>query len=124
MPINIDTFEESTDDSLGGGASQPEIVLTFLAANADKAFRPVEIAEAADVPRNSINAVLQRLEQQDLVRHKDEYWAITDDRDRLQSVTQYEVVTTSMNELYGEENPAEWVEHMPNTTSRSEETEE
>ncbi|THE65854.1 MarR family transcriptional regulator [Salinadaptatus halalkaliphilus] len=115
MPIDIDTFEGSSEDALGGGLTQPERVLSFLATHADQAFRPVEIAEKTDIPQNSINSVLRRLEEQALVRHKGEYWAITDDRDRLHSLTQYEFVTESLNDLYGEEDPAEWVEHMPAT---------
>jgi hypothetical protein len=113
MPIDIETFERSPAEELGGGFTQPERVLSFLGSNTDQAFRPVEIAEETGVPRNSINAVLRRLEERGLVRHKGEYWAITDDRDRLHSVTQYELVTESQNDLYGEENPAEWVEYMP-----------
>lgn len=120
MPIDIDTFEGSSEDTLGGGTTQPERVLSFLAANADQAFRPSEIAQETKIPKNSINPVLQRLEEQELVRHKGEYWAITDDRDRLHSLTQYELVTKSMNELYGEEAPSEWIEHMPDEDESSE----
>ena len=40
---------------------------------------------------------------------------LTDDRDRLHSLTQYELVTESLNELYGEENPSEWIKHIPAT---------
>ena len=113
MPIDIETFEEGSDEHLGGGPSQPERVLSFLAANADRAFRPREIAEAVDIPDNSIHPVLQRLEARDLVRHKGTYWAITDDRERLASLSQYRLVTESMNDRYGEEDPTEWVEHRP-----------
>lgn len=113
MPIDIETFEETEEEGLGGGRSQPERVLSFLAENADSAFRPNEIAREVDVPDNSIHAVLKRLEDRGLVRHKGIYWAITDDRDRLDAVTQYSIVTKSMNELYGEEDPDEWAEQMP-----------
>lgn len=113
MPIDIRTFEEGSEESLDDGLSQPERVLSFLVSNADKAFKPVEIARETDVPKNSINAVLARLEDRELVRHKGRYWAITDDEERLRSLTQYEIATETLNELYGEEDPAEWVEHMP-----------
>lgn len=53
------------------------------------------------------------LEDQGLGRHKGKYWAITDDRDRPRSLTQYENVTESMNDLYGEEDPSDWVDHRP-----------
>lgn len=114
MPIDIDRFESSSEERLGGGLSQPERVLSFLAANADKAYRPLEIADATDITENSINSVLKRLEDRDLVRHKGSYWAITDDVDRLESLTQYELVTESMNALYGAEDLRDWAEHMPN----------
>lgn len=113
MPIDIDRFEGQSADALGGGPSQPERVLSFLASHADHAFRPVEIATETDIPKNSINSVLQRLEERDLVRHKGEYWAITDDRERLHALTQYELVTRSHNDLYGAEDPSEWVDSMP-----------
>lgn len=113
MPIDIDSFESASEERLGGGLSQPEQVLSFLASNADKAYRPVEIADATDIAENSINAVLTRLRKRELVRHRGNYWAITDDVDRLRSLTQYELATESLNELYGSEDPDEWVEHMP-----------
>lgn len=113
MPIDIDTFETNPAEELGGGHTQPEQVLSFLTSNANQAFRPVEIAEATEIPRNSINPVLRRLEERGLVRHKGEYWAITDDLDRLHALTRYELVTESQNDLYGEEDPGEWIEHMP-----------
>lgn len=113
MPIDIDSFESASEERLGGGLSQPEQVLSFLAVNADKAYRPVEIAAEIGISENSINAVLARLEDRELVRHKGNYWAITDDIDRLRSLTQYELATESMNALYGSEDLNEWVEHMP-----------
>lgn len=112
MPIDIETFEEQSEDALGGGPSQPERVLSFLATNADQAFRASEIAQETDIPPNSIYPVLTRLEDRGLVRHKGTYWAITDDRERLRSLTQYELVTKSMNNLYGEEDPSEWINHI------------
>lgn len=120
MPIDIDRFESAPDEELGGGLSQPERVLVFLLEHADKAFRPVEIATATDISENSINAVLKRLEDRDLVRHKGSYWAITDELDSLRSTTQYQVVTKGMNELYGAEDPSEWVEHMPDSDGSDE----
>jgi predicted transcriptional regulator len=112
MPIDIETFEEHSDEHLGGGPSQPERVLSFLAMNGNRAFRPREIAEAINIPYNSIHSVLKRLEDRDLVRHKGTYWAITDDRERLHSLSQYQLVTEGMNELYGNEDPSEWVEQQ------------
>lgn len=122
MPIDIDSFESASEERLGGGLSQPEQVLSFLASNADKAYRPIEIADGTGISENSINAVLKRLEDRVLVRHKGNYWAITDDMDRLTSLTQYELATESMNELYGSEDPGEWAAHMPDETQGDGET--
>lgn len=113
MPIDIESFEEGSAEHLGTGPTQPERVLVFLARHADQAFRPREIAGATDIPDNSINAVLARLEERRLVRHKGRYWAITDDVDRLQSISQYELVTRGLNDLYGEEEFGEWADLMP-----------
>lgn len=113
MPIDMETFEERDEEALGGGRSQPERVLAFLANHPDSAYRPSEIAAQLGIPDNSIHPVLKRLEDRDLVRHKGTYWAITDDQDLLRSLTQYELVTRTMNELYGEEDPDEWAEHRP-----------
>ena len=115
MPIDIETFEDGDPERLGAARSQPERVLTFLAANADRAFRPSEIATALDIPGNSINAVLARLEDRNLVRHRGRYWAITNEPDRLASLGHYTIVTESLNATYGEEDPGEWVEHMPDS---------
>jgi hypothetical protein len=113
MPIEIDEFDERSPEELGDGPTQPELVVRFLAANAEQAFRPVEIARETGVGRNSINAVLARLEERGLVRHKGNYWAITDDIETLQSRTEYEVVTRSLNDTHGSEDPTEWVTEMP-----------
>lgn len=113
MPIDMETFEEGDEAALGAGRSQPERVLSFLAQHADTAFQPNEISQRLDIPNNSIHPVLKRLEDRDLVRHKGRYWAITDDHDRLRSLTQYELATRTLNELYGEEDPDEWAEHRP-----------
>lgn len=113
MPIDIETFEDGDPERVGAGRSQPEQVLSFLAANADRAFNPSEIAAALDIPGNSINAVLARLEDRKLVRHRGRYWAITDDTDRLAALDHYTIATERLNATYGEEDPDEWIAHMP-----------
>lgn len=122
MPIDIDRFESESADALGGGRSQPERVLSFLVQNADKAFRPVEISDATDVPENSINAVLKRLADRGLVRHKGTYWAVTADTERLRDLTHYRLVTESMNDLYGVEDPNEWLAETSEDSRNSEES--
>ena len=113
MPIDIETFEEGDEAALGGGRSQPERVLSFLARHPDRAYRPSEIARLLDIPTSSIHPVLKRLEDRRLLRHKGTYWAVTDDLDRLRSLTRYELVTRTVNDLYGKEDPDDWADHRP-----------
>lgn len=82
MPISIDAFEN--DESL----EEPSIgerVVAFLATNDDKAFKRGEIAEAIDAEANAVGSALTRLNNRGLVRHREQYWAITDDRERLRT---------------------------------------
>lgn len=117
MPISIDRFEDDEADL--EGPTNAERILQFLLERDDEAFTRSEIAAETGVTRNSVGPVLSRLKDRGLVRHRGEYWAITDDEERLQSATTYELVTRSLNELYGEEDPAEWIERMPDDADRS-----
>lgn len=110
MSIDIDEFENKDGDELEE-PTNAERVIRFLAQNDDKAFQPATIAHEAGVERNSISAVLNRLEDRGLVRHKASYWAVTDDRDRLSQARTFSSTTRSLNEKLGEEDPDEWQEH-------------
>ena len=109
MSIDIDRFEESSEEELER-TSNPERVLLFLYENRDRAWKAKEIAKRSDVDENSIHPVLNRLEDRGLVRHKGSYWAITDDHDRLSDAHQYHQVTQRLDEQFGEEDREEWVE--------------
>jgi predicted transcriptional regulator of viral defense system len=85
MPINIDRFDEEPTEVLNlQEGTQPYCILQFLAEHDDKAFTQTEIHEATDIKRGSVGAVLSRLEDRGLVRHRGRYWAIGED-DRLAS---------------------------------------
>lgn len=85
MPISIDRFEDEPADILDlQEGTQPYRILHFLAEHSDQAFTQREIHEATDIKRGSVGAVLSRLEDRGLVRHRGRYWAITED-DRLAS---------------------------------------
>lgn len=112
MSIDIDEFEAKSEEELEG-STNPERVLRFLAENDDRAFEPSTIAREADVDPNSIGAVLKRLEDRGLVRHKASYWAITDDRERLREAASFSATTRALNERLGSEDPSEWQEHSP-----------
>lgn len=105
MPISIDRFDESPPDALDlQEGTQPYRILRFLAEHDDQAFTQTELHEATGIARGSVGAVLSRLEDRGLVRHKGRYWAIGDD-DRLASYaaqTSASSVSTTDN-YYGEE---------------------
>jgi len=85
MPISIDRFENGPPDALDiQDGTQPHQILQFLAANDEAAFTQTEIHEATNIPRGSVGAVLSRLKDRGLVRHRGRYWAIGED-DRLAS---------------------------------------
>lgn len=85
MPINIDRFEEEPAAVLElRRDTQAHEIFQFLAENDDRAFTQTEIHEATDIKRGSVGAVLSRLEDRGLVRHKGRYWAVAED-DRLAS---------------------------------------
>jgi DNA-binding IclR family transcriptional regulator len=85
MPISIDAFDDQPTDVLDlQSGTQPARILEFLAENPDHAFTQTEIHEATGIARGSVGAVLSRLEDRGLVRHRGRYWAIAED-DRLAS---------------------------------------
>jgi Mn-dependent DtxR family transcriptional regulator len=52
---------------------------------------------------DAVNAILSRLIERGLVRHKRPYWAITDDEERLRSAYRLHRHHETANEEYGEE---------------------
>lgn len=105
MPISIDRFDEEPADALDfQEGTQPYRILQFLASNRDHAFTQTELHEATGIKRGSVGAVLSRLEDRALVRHRGRYWAIAED-DRLASFaaqTGASSVSTT-DDYYGEE---------------------
>lgn len=118
VSIDIETFENTSADELRE-MSNPEKVLRFLITNDDRAFKAAEIADGADVSRNSISTVLGRLEDRELVRHKGEYWAVGDE-DRIRSFDGYRRATERLNRRYGTEDKSEWQKHAPDQSRRDE----
>jgi len=105
VPISIDRFESDPEGALDvREGTQPYRILRFLAENDDRAYTQTEIHEATDIKRGSVGAVLSRLEERGLVRHRGRYWAIAED-DRLASfAAQAGASSASTNDdYYGEE---------------------
>lgn len=111
MPIDIETFDSSSEDRLKhGGETNADRVMRFLATHPDKAFTQSEIRDATDVKAGSISVVLSRLEDRGLVRHKGNYWALGD-ADEVADYTSFFESTRAANEHFGEEDMDEWLEH-------------
>jgi hypothetical protein len=107
VPIDIEEFESGGDGDLG--ATNAERILRFLATNADKAFTRGEIADATGLDPDVTSSVLNRLSEQQLVRHKRPYWAIGD-RDRLDGATDLQRSIDALDETLGSEDMDEWRE--------------
>ncbi|WP_138005078.1 MarR family transcriptional regulator [Halalkalirubrum salinum] len=101
MPINIDRFEDESEDVLEiKEGTQPHTVLTFLLANDEQAFTQTEIHEATEIPRGSVGVVLSRLEERGLVRHRGRYWAIAADERLASYATQQAASSASTRDDY------------------------
>jgi len=105
MPVRIEEFEAG---ELPSGPSVPEQILTYLYANREKAFTRSEIATGIDEELNTVGTALSRLKQRNLVRHKGEYWAITNDLDRVADAYALHSITERLDEDDGGIEPDEW----------------
>lgn len=77
MPISTRRFE-ALDESGVTPETNAEQILAFLLENRDQAYRLTEIAERTGIKRGSVGPTLTRLEDQDLVDHRANYWKISD----------------------------------------------
>lgn len=105
MAIDIEQFEQG---AVGDGMTTSEKILRFLKVNDDKAFTRSEIADAIDVNANTVGTNLSRLKDRELVRHRGNYWAITEDEERLASAFNAHFEDEWLNEEFGVEAKAEW----------------
>ena len=105
MAIGIDEFESQPEELLGlDKGTQSYRILEFLVKNREKAYTPKEIHQETGVKKGSVGAVLSRLEEQGLVRHKGRYWAAPED-DRIASLAAMtEAESASVNDDYFGEN--------------------
>lgn len=83
MPVDFEAYvpDDGGQPRIVEGTNA-HVILQFLAERPGLGFTPKEIAEATDVPRGSVGTTLARLEEDDLVRHKEPYWSVRED-DRL-----------------------------------------
>jgi hypothetical protein len=107
VPIDIETFER--ESGFDPGETNAERIVRFLARNDDRAFERGEIADATGIDPDAVSAVLSRLKDRDLVRHKPPYWAIGD-QERLASATDFRRSLAALNETLGPEDMDAWRE--------------
>lgn len=107
MPIDIDTFERETEFETE--QTQAEQVLSFLVTNDDKAFRRREIADSTGIDPNAVSAVLSRLKERNLVRHKPPYWA-AGDPERIRSAVDLSRSLETLDDQLGAEDMDAWRE--------------
>jgi Mn-dependent DtxR family transcriptional regulator len=117
MPVRIEEFE--TGD-LPQGPSVPLQVITFLYANREQAFTRSEIAAGIDEEPNTVGTALSRLKQRELVRHKGEYWAVTDDHERVRDAYDLHASMQRLDDEDGGIDPAEWDAAAPDEPHPSE----
>ncbi|WP_436934365.1 MarR family transcriptional regulator [Halovenus marina] len=123
MSIDRDTFENTSEEELED-LSAPDLVLGFLAANEDRAFKAREITSQIGLDTGAISTALSRLKDRDLVEHKAAYWAITDDVERREGYHGYQRATALFNEQLGEEEREAWEEQAPSDPHPSVEDEQ
>ena len=117
MPITIDQFESG---QLPDERSVPERVVGFLIKHDDRAFMRSEIAAGIEENPNAVGTALSRLKERKLVRHRGQYWAVTDDRERLRSAYDLHAATEHLDGRDGGIDPDEWDEHAPDEVHPSE----
>ena len=117
MPVRIDEFETG---ELPQGPSVPVQVITFLYANREQAFTRSEIATGIDEDPNTVGTALSRLKQRELVRHKGEYWAVTDDLERVSEAYDLHAITQRLDDEDGGIDPEEWNATAPDEPHPSE----
>ncbi|MFC4247637.1 MarR family transcriptional regulator [Natribaculum luteum] len=100
--IDIDEFENADDDEFEERNDTERIVL-FLDKNDDRAWKAATIADQLELDTDAVSAILSRLKERGLVRHKRPYWAITDNEDRLRAAYQLHQHHQTADEQYGEE---------------------
>ncbi len=100
--IDIEEFENADDDEFED-RNDTERIVRFLDENNDRAWKAATIADQLELNTDAVSAILSRLKERGLVRHKRPYWAITDDEDQLQAAYRLHQHHQTADEQYGEE---------------------
>ncbi|WP_101294841.1 hypothetical protein [Halegenticoccus soli] len=117
MPVSIDEFESG---NLPEGPSVPEQVATYLYTHRDQAFTRSEIATAIDEDPNVVGTALTRLKERELVRHRGQYWAITNDQERVAAAYDLHRTSERLDESDGGIDTGDWDAAAPDSPHPSE----
>jgi Mn-dependent DtxR family transcriptional regulator len=112
MPIRIDSSEEDTLP-IKPGTNAHEL-LTVLLDHPDMGFSPKELTELTDVPHSSVHKTLSRLQEKDLVRKVDSYWAVAEDvaASEIANVVSLQQIEAQYgDDAYGDDD--EWADDAP-----------
>ena len=100
--IDIDEFENADADEFEE-RNDTERIVRFLDKHDNRAWKAATIAERLGLETDAVSAILSRLKERGLVRHKRPYWAITDDEERLHAAYRLHRHHETADEQYGEE---------------------
>jgi hypothetical protein len=123
MPVDFETHEPGAprvDLSAGTNARQ---LLEFLLRHPGVGYTPAELATETEIPRGSVGPTLRRLEATGLVRHKEPYWAATDDN-RVAAATAAFVGIESVGSAFGDDwyaRTEEWDADLPDLSTEDSE---
>ena len=115
MPVDFETHDPGNprvDLSKGTNARR---LLEMLLQTPTVGYTPAELAAETGVPRGSVGPTLNRLEAAGLVRHKEPYWAATED-DRIASATAAFLGVEATGSAYSDDWYAQnegWDEELP-----------
>jgi len=98
MPIHREQFDAMEAE---GEATTTERIIVFLYENRNQAFTRGEIAEEINRNPNTVATNLTRLKKRGHLEHKEQYWAITDDREQLADAIQFSDALASLNDRLG-----------------------
>jgi predicted nucleotidyltransferase len=83
VPIDIKQFE---DPASREALPTSQRIVRFLLEHADQAYTRAEIADTLDANPETVGTNLTRLKARGLVRHREPYWAFTDDHEQARAV--------------------------------------
>lgn len=117
MPLRIDDFEAGEVPRV---PSVPAQVAAYLYRHRDHAYTRAEIAAGIDADANAVGTALSRLKDRGLVRHKGEYWALTDDVERVTAAYDLHAVMERLDEADDGIDTDEWAAAAPDRPHPSE----